>query len=50
MWLYWTALATVGGPLLLTSWERLAAVALLAVTLRVIVALTARPTTSLERI
>ncbi len=27
MWLYWTTLAAVGGPLLLTSWERLAAVA-----------------------
>ena len=27
MWVYWTTLAAVGGPLLLTSWERLAAVA-----------------------
>jgi hypothetical protein len=46
MWLYWTALAAVGGPLLLTSWERLAAVAFGAVVLRAVVALTARPTTS----
>ena len=46
MWLYWTALATVGGPLLLTSWERLVAVAFGAVALRTVVALTARPTTS----
>jgi hypothetical protein len=27
MWVYWTTLAVIGGPLLLTSWERLAAVA-----------------------
>ena len=40
MWLYWTALAAVGGPLLLTSWERLAAVAFGAVALRAVVALT----------
>jgi hypothetical protein len=42
MWLYWTALAAIGGPLLLTSWERLAAVAFGAVALRAVVALTSR--------
>ena len=42
MWLYWTALAAIGGPFLLTSWERLAAVAAGAVALRAVIALTAR--------
>ena len=42
MWLYWTALAAIGGPLLLTSWERLAAVAFGAVAVRAVVALTSR--------
>jgi hypothetical protein len=42
MWLYWTALAAVGGPLLLTSWQRLAFVAFGAVALRAVIALTAR--------
>ena len=46
MWLYWTGLAAVGGPLLLTSWERLAAVAAVALAVRAVVALTARPATS----
>ena len=40
MWLYWTALAAVGGPFLLTSWERLAAVAAGAVAVRAVIALT----------
>ena len=41
MWLYWTALAAIGGPLLLTSWERLAAVAVGAIAVRGVVLLTA---------
>jgi hypothetical protein len=42
MWLYWIALASIGGPLLLTSWERLAAVAAGALALRAVVLVTAR--------
>ena len=40
MWLYWTALAAIGGPFLLTSWERLAAVAVGAAAVRAVIALT----------
>jgi hypothetical protein len=36
MWWYWTALLAIGGPFLLTSWERLAAVAAGAVAVRLL--------------
>ena len=42
MWLYWILLTAIGGPFLLTSWERLAAVAAGALVLRAIVVLTTR--------
>ena len=42
MWLYWTTLAAIGGPFLLTSWERLAGVAAGAVAVRTVIALTRR--------
>ena len=42
MWLYWTVLAAIGGPFLLTSWERLAAVAASVLALRAVVLVTHR--------
>ena len=43
MWLYWISVTAIGGPFLLTSWERLAAVAATALALRAVVLLTRRP-------
>jgi hypothetical protein len=40
MRLYWLALTIVGGPLLLTSWQRVALVAAVTVALRLVVVLT----------
>jgi len=42
MWIYWTALAVIGGPLLLTSWQRLAGVTAIAGLLWLAVTLTPR--------
>lgn len=46
MWLYWTALAAVGGPFLLTSWERVALVAAGSLAVRAVIATTARTPSS----
>jgi len=40
MAVYWTLLLLAGGPMLLTSWQRVAGVAVIALLLRVIVVLT----------
>jgi hypothetical protein len=55
MWVYWTTLAVIGGPLLLTSWERLAAVAAGAAMVKLLRVVTRPPrsrfgTSSLERL
>jgi hypothetical protein len=40
MWIYWTAVVVIGGPFLLTSWERLAAIAAGAAAIRAVIGLT----------
>jgi hypothetical protein len=44
MWAYWAALLAVGGPFLLTSWERMALVVAIAMAVRTVVMLTAGTT------
>ena len=46
VWVYWTTVAAIGGPFLLTSWDRVALVAATGLAVRAVVAMTARTPSS----